>query len=142
MAYTGAVAPEAIDAIGLMAEDRRDVGLAGYHFCRPTQCGLDRRATRSRAWLGTCALAYRDDCSRTCRRIAAIVTVLDGHPATLAWLGAVGGHRTRPLGVEHFGQTGSLADLYRHYGIDANAIVAAAQAIAPGRPIRHLKALP
>ena len=71
-----------------------------------------------------------------------IVSVLDGHPATLAWLGAVAGHRVRPLGVEHFGQTGSLADLYRHYGIDANAIVAAAQAIAPGRPIRHLKALP
>ena len=71
-----------------------------------------------------------------------IVTVLDGHPATLAWLGAVAGNRVRPLGVEHFGQTGSLADLYRHYGIDANAIVAAAQAIAPGRPIRHLKALP
>jgi pyruvate dehydrogenase E1 component len=41
-----------------------------------------------------------------------------------------------------FGQTGSLADLYRHYGIDANVIVAAAQAVAPGRPIRHLKALP
>ena len=61
---------------------------------------------------------------------------------TLAWLGAVGGHRVRPLGIEHFGQTGSLADLYRHYGIDSNAIVAAAQAVAPGRPIRHLKALP
>jgi pyruvate dehydrogenase E1 component len=71
-----------------------------------------------------------------------IVSVLDGHPATLAWLGAVAGHRTRALGVEHFGQTGSLAELYRHYGIDTNAIVAAAQAIAPGRPIRHLKALP
>ena len=71
-----------------------------------------------------------------------IVTVLDGHPATLAWLGAVQGHRMRALGVEHFGQTGSLPDLYRHYGIDANAIVAAAQAIAPGRPIRHLRALP
>lgn len=71
-----------------------------------------------------------------------MVTVLDGHPATLAWLGAVSGNRVRPLGVEHFGQTGSLADLYRSYGIDADAIVAAAQAIAPGRPIRHLKALP
>jgi pyruvate dehydrogenase E1 component len=47
----------------------------------------------------------------------------------------------RPLGVEHFGQTGSLPDLYRHYGIDAEAIVAAAQGIAPGRPIRHLHAL-
>jgi pyruvate dehydrogenase E1 component len=49
------------------------------------------------------------------------------------------GHRTRSLGVEHFGQTGTIADLYRHYGIDAQSIVAAAQAIAPGRPIRHLR---
>jgi pyruvate dehydrogenase E1 component len=70
-----------------------------------------------------------------------IVTVLDGHPATLAWLGAVGGHRVRPLGVEHFGQTGTIAELYRHYGIDANAIIAAAQTIAPGKPLRHLRAL-
>ena len=45
-------------------------------------------------------------------------------------------------GVEHFGQTGSIPDLYRHYGIDANAIVAAAAALTPGRPIRYLKALP
>ena len=50
-----------------------------------------------------------------------LVTVLDGHPATLAWLGGVRGHRVRSLGVEHFGQTGSIADLYRHYGIDADA---------------------
>jgi pyruvate dehydrogenase E1 component len=71
-----------------------------------------------------------------------IVTVIDGHPATLAWLGAVHGHRVRALGVEHFGQTGSIPELYRHYGIDANAIVAAAAALTPGRPIRHLKALP
>jgi pyruvate dehydrogenase complex dehydrogenase (E1) component len=41
-------------------------------------------------------------------------------------------------GVDAFGQTGTLADLYRHYGIDAAAIMRAAQAIAPGRPIRHL----
>jgi pyruvate dehydrogenase E1 component len=53
----------------------------------------------------------------------------------------VHGHRLRSLGVEHFGQTGSIPDLYRHYGIDAQAIAAAAQAIAPGRPIRHLRAL-
>ena len=54
-----------------------------------------------------------------------IVTVCDAHPATLGWLGAIHGHRTRALGVEHFGQTGSIPELYRHYGIDANAIVAA-----------------
>ena len=50
-------------------------------------------------------------------------------PATLSWLGSVHGHRVRPLGVEHFGQTGTLADLYRHYGIDTAAIIAAAEAL-------------
>jgi pyruvate dehydrogenase E1 component len=74
-------------------------------------------------------------------RHCALVTVLDGHPATLAWLGSVYGHRTRALGVEHFGQTGSTGELYRHYGIDAAGIAAAAEAASPGRPIRHLRAI-
>ena len=63
--------------------------------------------------------------------------MIDGHPATLGWLGAVHGHRTVPLGVEHFGQTGTVADLYRHHGIDTDSIVAAADRLAPGRPVRH-----
>src|SRR5262249_48903233 len=74
-------------------------------------------------------------------RNCGLVTVIDGHPASLSWLGAVGGHRVRALGVEQFGQTGTLADLSRHYGIDTNAIIAAAQGLAAGKPIRHLKLL-
>jgi pyruvate dehydrogenase E1 component len=64
-----------------------------------------------------------------------IVTVIDAHPMTLGWLGAVRGHRTVPLGVGHFGQTGRVADLYRHFGIDADGIVAAAGRHSPGRPL-------
>jgi pyruvate dehydrogenase E1 component len=56
-----------------------------------------------------------------------LITVIDGHPATLAWLGGVKGHQTVSLGVEHFGQTGTIADLYHHFGIDTDAIVAAAR---------------
>lgn len=52
-----------------------------------------------------------------------LVTVLDGHPASLAWLGSVHGHRVRPLGVNAFGQTGSVQDLYKKYGIDKQAII-------------------
>jgi pyruvate dehydrogenase E1 component len=66
-------------------------------------------------------------------RHCTLVTVIDGHPATLAWLGAVAGHRTVPLGVEHFGQTGTIADLYRHFGIDADSIVSAASRLSPGK---------
>ena len=57
---------------------------------------------------------------------AALVTVTDGHPATLSWLGAVARTRIVPLGVERFGQSGDIPDLYREYGIDADAIVDAA----------------
>ena len=137
VAYTGALAPEAIRAVGLMAEDRRDVGLlavtsadrlnAGWTAaCRARERGL----VHARSHLERLFAGLPPHCG--------IVSVLDGHPATLAWLGAVRGHKVRPLGVEHFGQTGSIPDLYRHYGIDANAIIAAAQAIAPGGPIRYL----
>ena len=57
---------------------------------------------------------------------AALVTIIDGHPATLSWLGAVAPHRTYPLGVDHFGQSGDIPDLYRVYGLDADAILDAA----------------
>ncbi len=141
VAFTGAVAPEAIAAIGLMAEDRRDVGLLAVTSADRLNAGWTA-AQRARERGLVHARSHIERLLADVPAHCGIVSVLDGHPATLAWLGAVAGHRTRALGVEHFGQTGSLAELYRHYGIDANAIVAAAQAIAPGRPIRHLKALP
>jgi pyruvate dehydrogenase E1 component len=140
VAYTGALAPEAIEAVGLMAEDRRDVGLLAVTSADRLNAGWTA-AQRARERGLVHARAHIERLLADVPVHCGMVTVLDGHPATLAWLGAVMGHRTRALGVEHFGQTGSLAELYRHYGIDANSIVAAAQAVAPGRPIRHLKAL-
>jgi pyruvate dehydrogenase E1 component len=59
-------------------------------------------------------------------RRAPIVTVLDGSSHTLAWLGSVYGTRVISLGVDDFGQSGSIADLYRHYEIDAERIAMAA----------------
>ena len=40
------------------------------------------------------------------------------------------------LGVEHFGQSGSLSELYGHYGLDVNAILTAAEGMS-GRPVRY-----
>jgi len=139
VAYTGAVAPEAIQATGLMAEDRRDVGLLAVTSADRLNAGWTA-AWRARERGLVHARSHIERLFAGLPRHCGIVSVVDGHPATLGWLGAVAGHRVRPLGVEHFGQTGSIEDLYRHYGIDANAIIAAAEAIAPGRPIRHLGA--
>jgi pyruvate dehydrogenase E1 component len=54
---------------------------------------------------------------------AGLVTVLDGHPATLSWLGAVRGQRVEALGVDRFGQSADIPDLYRVMGIDTDAIL-------------------
>jgi pyruvate dehydrogenase E1 component len=60
----------------------------------------------------------------------ALVTILDGHPSALAWMGGVAGQRVVPLGVDRFGQSGDLPDIYREYGLDADAILdACAQAL-------------
>lgn len=58
-----------------------------------------------------------------------ILTILDGHPLTLSWLGGVRGHRVISLGVSDFGQSGDLVDLYHHYKIDDSAIVRAAESL-------------
>jgi pyruvate dehydrogenase E1 component len=140
VAYAGAVAPEAVEAVGLMAEDRRDVGLLAVTSADRLNAGWTA-ASRARERGLVHARSHIERLLADIPPHCALVTVLDGHPATLAWLGGVRGHRVRPLGVEHFGQSGTIADLYRHHGIDAQGIVATAETVAPGRPIRHLRAV-
>ncbi|MBT7760401.1 MAG: transketolase, partial [Rhodospirillaceae bacterium] len=64
---------------------------------------------------------------------AALVTVIDGHPATLSWLGSASRRRVFSLGVETFGQSGDIEDLYRIHGIDRNAILNACAAACLNR---------
>ncbi|PBB24103.1 MULTISPECIES: transketolase [unclassified Mesorhizobium] len=136
--YTGAVAPEAIEAVGLMGEDRRDVGLLAVTSADRLNAGWTAALlARERGVIHARSHVERllDQVPTNCT----LITVVDGHPVTLAWMGSVAGHRVRPLGVEHFGQTGTIAHLYRHYGIDAQGIARAAEAISGGRPIRHVR---
>ncbi|UPG74592.1 transketolase (plasmid) [Roseomonas gilardii subsp. gilardii] len=138
VAYAGAVAPEAIQAVGLLAEDRRDIGLLAITSADRLHAGWTA-AQRLRESGQPEARSHVEALLARLPAHCGLVTVLDGHPATLAWLGAVQGHRTRALGVERFGQTGTIGDLYRHHGLDAESIAASAQALTRGRPVRHLR---
>ena len=138
IAYQGTVATEAIAAAGLIGEDRRDVGVLAVTSADRLNAGW-QAAQRARLRGLAGASSHIERLLAKLPRHCALVAVIDGHPATLAWLGGVHGHRTAGLGVEHFGQTGTVADLYRHYGIDADGIAATAAAMAPGRPVRHLR---
>ncbi|WFB11258.1 pyruvate dehydrogenase [Streptomyces sp. LX-29] len=63
-------------------------------------------------------------------RATPLVTVVDGHPHTLAFLGTVNNVPVQTLGVSRFGQSGTIDDVYRYHGIDADSIVGAALDLA------------
>src|SRR5260370_14598980 len=137
IAYTGTLAPEAIEAIGLIGESRRDVGLLAITSADRLHGGWTAARKQRRDRRGLPHLSHIEKLLAPLPRECGIVTVLDGHPATFGWLGSVRGHRVEALGVEQFGQTGSIRHLYRHHGIHPNAIIYAAEPLTGGPPARH-----
>ena len=51
-----------------------------------------------------------------------VLTVIDGHPHSMSFLGAALDSPSTSLGVTSYGQSGARADLYHHFGIDAQGI--------------------
>ncbi|WP_211217797.1 1-deoxy-D-xylulose-5-phosphate synthase N-terminal domain-containing protein [Fodinicurvata sediminis] len=125
--FSGAVAPQAQAAWQSVQEEVPGVGL----LCVTSADRLNAdwsAAERARQQGHPEAKAHVEDLLAPLAGDAALVTVLDGHPATLGWMGAVRGHRVQALGVEHFGQSGDLPDLYRYYGLDEEALIDACAA--------------
>ena len=125
LVYSGAIAPEALAAWEALSEDVPGLGLLA--ITSPDLLHRGWSARRSARWKGgTPPPSHVETLLSRLPRSAGLVTLLDGAPASLSWLGGVQGHKVSPLGVDRFGQTGNLADLYRAYRLDADAIVEAA----------------
>ena len=114
IAVMGALVPEALAA----ADELTEAGIAVEVVC-VTSADLLFRSLQARSGLG-------DGDPRTLERLfrpgVPIVSLLDGHPHTLAFLGSP----IACLGVQRFGQAGDIADLYEHHEIDAESVVGAA----------------
>ena len=124
----GAILPEAITAVGHLGAGFRDVGLLVVTSADRLNAGWSA-AERARQRGEGHTPSHVENLLGPLPPHCGLISVLDGHPATLGWMGGVMGHRMASLGVEHFGQTGTLPDLYRSYRIDAAAIVEAAHAL-------------
>jgi len=135
VAYTGALAPEAIKAVGMMGENMRDIGLLAVTSADRLSAGWSG-AQKLRQEGHRHAVSHVENLLSEVTKGAAMVTLCDAYPTTLSWLGSVHGHKTRALGVETFGQTGTIQDLYAYNNIDAAGIIKAVSEIAPGKPMR------
>ncbi len=129
LAYQGPVATEAFAAFEELVAEEPGAGLLA--ITSPDRLHAVWRAAQQRRRNGERgALAHIERLLQPLAPGAAIVSVLDGHPAAHAWLGAVRGQRVVALGPDHFGQGGDIPDLYREYGLDVDALLdACAQAL-------------
>ncbi|MDJ0978127.1 MAG: transketolase [Erythrobacter sp.] len=120
--YSGAIAPEALAAWQAALEDIPGLGLLAV--TSPDRLHRQWSAARAARWTGEGASeSHIERLLSALSRSAGLVTVLDGSPAALSWLGGVRGHRVSPLGTDRFGQTGDLPDIYRTYRLDPEAII-------------------
>ncbi len=123
--YSGAVVPEVIEAYEQLKEEIPELGIMAitsydrlYHDWQRSQVeNIEGRNNIDCHIINLLAPLHSN---------AILITVQDAHPATLSWLGSATGRKLLPLGVTEFGQSGNIRDLYRQYGIGADAIIDAA----------------
>lgn len=131
VAFTGAVAPEALTAWEELRDEVPGAGL--LNVTSPDLLHRGWTARRRARWAGgERGSAHVDRLLAPLSPAAGLVTVLDGAPSALSWLGGVRGQRVAPLGVERFGQTGDLPDLHAEYRLGADAILDAAAELLLG----------
>lgn len=99
--YQGCVADQAITAPGQLAASNRNIAVLAVMSADRLNAGWTA-ALRERRRGNRAAQSHTELLFSQVARDASIVTLIDGHPATLAWLGGVAGHRTVSLGAEHF----------------------------------------
>jgi pyruvate dehydrogenase E1 component len=119
----GAVMPEALAAFDALNDDLPGLGLLSVTSPNLLHRGWSE-ASAAR-WKGEHRSSHVATLLSRLSSTARLVTLCDAAPASLSWLGAVLGHRVAPLGVDRFGQTGDLPDLYGEYRLDGEAITEA-----------------
>jgi pyruvate dehydrogenase E1 component len=119
----GAVMPEALAAWEELTQDVPGLGLLAV--TSPDLLHRGWTAGQAARWKGERSASHIEQLLSRLSPNAGLVTLADAAPASLSWLGGVLGQRVAPLGVERFGQTGNLADLYAAYRLDGDAITEA-----------------
>jgi pyruvate dehydrogenase E1 component len=117
----GAIVPEAIDAVPLLAEEGIDTNI----FVVTSPDLLNRRvvAATTREAAGTSDSYWNPTGLLHDHEVGLpTISVIDGAPSSMAFLGSALDCPTVNLGVSEYGQSGSLEDLYQHFALDAQSI--------------------
>tara|TARA_B110000444_G_scaffold4790_1_gene4478 strand:- start:670 stop:2970 length:2301 start_codon:yes stop_codon:yes gene_type:complete len=117
--YQGVMANEVIKATGYLGERFKDAGVLSI---TSSDNLFNEWKKKSISFNLETSKSHIEHLLEVVPRDTKIITVIDGHPMTLSWLGSVYGHKTLPLGVDRFGQTGNINDLFEEFAIDSQSI--------------------
>ena len=117
--YQGVIANEVIEATAMLGEKFKDIGVLS--ITSSDNLFYEWKANTSNLTSNK-ELSHIESLLELIPKDTKLITVLDGHPMTLSWLGSVFGHKTITLGVDRFGQTGSIKDLFSEFAIDSSSI--------------------
>ena len=117
--YQGVMANEVIKATGFLGERFKDAGVLSI---TSSDNLFNEWKKKSISFNLETSKSHIEHLLEVVPRDTKIITVIDGHPMTLSWLGSVYGHKTLPLGVDRFGQTGNINDLFEEFAIDSQSI--------------------
>ena len=123
---TGAMAPEAIEAAATL--DDEGVQATVIHLSSPDRAYRSWQQTYSGPATGV-AVRHPSHIHRlvpAAERTRPLVSVHDAASHSLAWIGSALGTRQYNLGVDRFGESGTVAELHELVGISAGNIVNAA----------------
>ncbi len=123
----GAMVPESVAASNALADEGVFANVVNVTGPGPLYRSFQQSVYDAMDGEGALDMFMSDSVAAEARR-APIVTVADGHPHSLAWIGSALRAPVIPVGVTEFGQSGSREDLYREYRIDSNSIMAACYA--------------
>ena len=127
--FSGVMAPEVLEAIEILKEDMLDVSVLS--ITSADRLYKNWKEAQKQRSMGNKILSRIEELFLDTLSESVIVTLIDAHSSSLTWIGGAVGKKTVSLGVDEFGQSGNLQDLYNHYDIDADAIVdACAQALS------------
>jgi len=114
---TGVIVGEVLNALEAMKEDNLNIGL--FIVSSPDRLYQDWLESTKK----TNFTSFIESQLSIIEISTPIITIIDGHSSSLSWIGSVKGQRIIPLGVNNFGQSGDLNEIYKISEIDLNSIV-------------------
>ena len=119
--FSGVIAPEVLEAARLIKED--DVNVSILIITSSDRLYKNWKLSQKERSKGIKMISRIDELFSDTLDDSAIVSVIDAHSSSLTWIGGAVGKKIVSLGVDEFGQSGNLKDLYQNYSIDADAII-------------------